>query len=313
MTKKPLLGLRLPSSRSFLEEADQVKEFSLFDRIHGYVYLHWPYLYIGAGLNEHPLSRFLAPLGKLIASNKNKAADEPKIAPGYHGKVVPLDAAKQLVTVKEDITLDNLEQIIPHEHAKDIVLKNPDHIAVLECPCRAARAEPCYPLEVCLIVGEPFASMVIEHHPQRSRWISSDEAIEILQEEQERGHVSHAFFKDAMLERFYAICNCCSCCCGAMQISRGGDPMIISSGYICVIDAAACEGCGTCVEFCQFDAISLHDGYAHIDGAACMGCGVCVPHCHNEAAALERDPTKSAPLIIQELIAERESAEIIAT
>jgi hypothetical protein len=24
-------------------------------------------------------------------------------------------------------------------------------------------------------------------------------------------------YKDAMLGRFYAICNCCSCCCGAME------------------------------------------------------------------------------------------------
>ncbi len=307
MKKKPLLGLRLPASRSFMEEADEVEEYSLFDRIHGYVYLHWPYLYIGAGLGEHPLTLFLKPLGKLISSNPDQT--EAKIAPGYHGKVVPLDAAKQLVTVQEDIVLDNLEQIIPHEHARDIVLKNPDHIAVLECPCRASRAEPCQPLDVCLIVGEPFASMVIEHHPQRSRWINSEEAINILKSEQELGHVSHAFFKDAMLERFYAICNCCSCCCGAMQISRGGDPMIISSGYVCVVDAATCEGCGTCVGFCQFDAISTFSGYAHIDTEMCMGCGVCVAHCPNEATALERDPTKSEPLIIQELIAEQESIE----
>jgi hypothetical protein len=25
------------------------------------------------------------------------------------------------------------------------------------------------------------------------------------------------YYKDAMLGRFYAICNCCACCCGAMQ------------------------------------------------------------------------------------------------
>lgn len=300
MKKKPLLGLRLPSSRSFMEEADTIEHFSLFDRIHGYIYIHWPYLYIGAGLGEHPLARILRPLGKLFPAKNDST--EAKIAPGYHGKVVPLDAAKQLVSVKEDIRLDNLEQIIPHEHAKDIVLKNPDHIAVLECPCRASRSQPCQPLDVCLIVGEPFASMVIEHHPQRSRWISSDEAIDILKAEQERGHVSHAFFKDAMLERFYAICNCCSCCCGAMQISRGGDPMIISSGYVCVVDTDTCEGCGTCVEFCQFDAISTDVGYAQVDSGACMGCGVCVAHCPNGAVALERDQTKSEPLIIQELI-----------
>ncbi|HEU68467.1 MAG TPA: hypothetical protein ENN53_04535 [Candidatus Acetothermia bacterium] len=31
---------------------------------------------------------------------------------------------------------------------------------MLECPCRAARESPCLPLDVCLVIGEPFASCV---------------------------------------------------------------------------------------------------------------------------------------------------------
>jgi ferredoxin len=309
MKRKPLFGFHLPSTRSFMREAKKIRGFSLYDRLHGFVYIHWPYFYISAGVGEHPLSKFLGPLGRLITSKKDIPEDEAKIAPGYHGKVVPLEAAKQLVTIQEDIRLENLERIIPHEHARDIVLKNPDHIVALECPCRASRAEPCQPLDVCLIVGEPFANMVIEHHPNRSRWIDSDEAVAILGAEQERGHVSHAFFKDAMLERFYAICNCCSCCCGAMQITRGGDPMLISSGYIAVVDQAKCQKCGTCQQFCQFSATSFGNGYAHINQEACMGCGVCVAHCPEEALALERDPTKSEPLILQELIGEMQAMD----
>ena len=67
-----------------------------------------------------------------------------------------------------------------------------------------------------MIVGEPFASFVNEHNPDKSRWITRDEAIQIL-EEDARGRVYHAFFKDAMLESYYAICKCYSCCCGAMK------------------------------------------------------------------------------------------------
>lgn len=302
MPRKPLFGLHLPSTRAFMQEARKIKDFSLFERIHGYVYIHWPYLYISAGTGEHPLARLFQPLGKLITPDNGDSGEKTQVADGYHGKVVPFDAAKQLVSVQEDIRIENLEKIIPYERARDIVLKNPDHIVALECPCRSARDEPCYPLDVCLIVGEPFASFVAEHHPNRSRWISSTEAEEILHAEQERGHVSHAFFKDAMLERFYAICNCCSCCCGAMQIARGGDPMLCSSGYVCIIDETSCRACGTCRNFCQFDAISVSNGSALVDYEACMGCGVCVAHCPEEAAKLERDPAKGEPLIIQELI-----------
>jgi ferredoxin len=286
-----------------MKEAREVENFSLYDRFHGYVYFHWPYFYIGMGTEEHPLKKLMRPLRRLV-SKKTEEEPEPKIAPGYHGKVMPLEAATQLVTIDEEISLRDLEHIIPYEHARDIVMKNPDHIVALECPCRSSRAEPCLPLDVCLIVGEPFASVVAEHHPDRSRWITSQEAVDILKEEQERGHVSHAFFKNAMLERFYAICNCCSCCCGAMQITRGGDPMICSSGYICAIDEDLCISCGNCEEICQFDAISLSADWAVVDYEACMGCGVCVAHCDGEAASLELDPAKGEPLIIQELMAD---------
>jgi len=217
--------------------------------------------------------------------------------------VVSLANAKKLVTLNQDVNLTNLEQVVPYARARDIVLHNPDHIAVLDCPCRTARANPCLPLDVCLVVGEPFASFVLEHHPQRSRSISQGEAADILRAEQVRGHVSHAFFKDAMLNRFYAICNCCSCCCGAMHAHRNGSPMLASSGYVAQVNVELCAGCGACADGCQFNAISVDDGFARIDAAACMGCGVCVAHCPQEALELVRAPAKGEPLEIQKLIA----------
>jgi ferredoxin len=109
------------------------------------------------------------------------------------------------------------------------------------------------------------------------------------------------YYKDAMLNRFYAICNCCSCCCGAMQAQRNGTPMIASSGYVARVDAELCAGCGTCSDVCQFAAISVGDGFARIDVTACMGCGVCVAHCPQEAVSLLRDLSKGEPLEIQKL------------
>ena len=307
-----------PSTRSFYKEARKIPGYSLIDRIHAYVYIRYPYFYIGMGKGTHPLYRFFRPLiylaGRWLArrsenrEHRHAGSGVRKrsrtFADGYHGKVVPLKAAGELVSVDKEISLRDLEHVIPYNTAKDIILKNPDHIAVLDCPCRVVKRDPCTPLDVCLVIGEPFAGFVIEHHPNRSRWIDRDEALDILRAEEERGHVHHAFFKDAMLGRFYAICNCCACCCGAIQAHRSGTPMLASSGYVCVVDDASCARCGECVEVCQFEALSLGEDAAIVDQSLCMGCGLCVSHCSVEAIRLERDEKKSIPLELNDLMEE---------
>lgn len=317
--KLPLLQ---DSTREFVSEALETEDYSWFDLLHGYVYARWPYLYIGMGVGEHPLTRVWWPrlkrltrpvqraIGRLLPRRLNPfhpdspPPDEPRLghAAGYHGKVVPLESARRLVLVNEEIRLPDLEQVIPYPRARALILKNPDHIAVLECPCRASRKDPCLPLDVCLIVGEPFASFVVEHHPEKARRITQAEAERILEEEDARGHVHHAFFKDAMLNRFYAICNCCACCCGAMQSQRNGTPMLASSGYVCQVDEALCIGCGECQAYCQFGALALVDYHNRVDEAACMGCGVCVSHCQQGALALRLEESKGLPLELRELV-----------
>jgi ferredoxin len=281
-------------------------------------------LYIGIGTGEHPLVKKLAPLWRFISKRLSRkqrskeAAFTPKVYPPkpgpdgilrtgtmadtYHGKVVPLETARQLVTIREPIAQPLPETVIPFAKARDLILTHPDHLIALDCPCRVSRPSPCLPLDVCLIVGEPFASFVHEHHPERSRQISQEEAVEILRAEDERGHVHHAFFKDAILGRFYAICSCCDCCCGAMQAQRRGTPMLISSGYVCRVNESVCIGCGECGEYCQFHALSLGDGYSVVDFDKCMGCGVCVSKCAQEALALEQAPQKGEPLEITAML-----------
>jgi Pyruvate/2-oxoacid:ferredoxin oxidoreductase delta subunit len=324
-----------PSTQALVREGRKTKGYRLFDFLHGYVYARWPYLYIGIGTGEHRLAKIYlrlaktweSTLGKWRKSNGKRQtnsassplplanshlpsatshlpSDHPhmKFEDTYHGKVVPLEAAKQLVLVNEPVRLENLEKIIPYARARDIILQDPDHIIALECPCRAGRPNPCLPLDVCLIVGEPFAGFVAEHHPRRSRWITQQQAVEILRQEDERGHVHHAFFKDAMLGRFYAICNCCDCCCGAMQAQRHGTLMLTSSGYVCRMDENRCIGCGECNPYCQFKALSVQGAYTHVDETKCLGCGVCVSKCAYGALELVREPGKGEPLEIQKLI-----------
>ncbi len=307
MSKK--MTLIKPSTRIFFKESKKLGRYGPVEWLHGYVYGRWIYHYIGIGTGEHPLVKYLNPLGRTVirlfqrVTGLDNSGGGTAFADSYHGKVLTLESARQLVTVNEPVTLQNLEKVVPYARARDIVLNNPGQIAVMTCPCRAARENPCTPLDVCLIVGEPFVGFVIEHHPDKARRIGRQEAIAILEEESRRGHVSHAFFKDAMLDRFYAICNCCSCCCGAMQAQRNGVPMLAPSGYVCVADQDACVSCGTCAPLCQFGALDV-DHSVVIDTSRCMGCGVCVNGCPEQALSLARDATKGEPLEIYKLMAE---------
>lgn len=300
------------STSDFIQEGKNAGEYSRFDSFHGYLYSRWPYLYISVALGEHPLNKILAPFFLFLSRifGEKDSGQDPGYAwaNSYHGKVVPLEEASQLVTIGEEIEIRNLENVIPFDKARDIVMINPERIVVLDCPCRLSRENPCTPVDVCLIIGDPFASFILEHQPEKSRLISSDEAIEILKAEHERGHVHHAFFKDAMLNRFYAICNCCSCCCGAFQAHQNGTPMLISSGYTAAIDEEICVGCGSCVEYCQFSAIEMNGGLAVVNREDCYGCGVCVDICESGAAQLHLDPAKGEPLKIQSLMEEVQDA-----
>jgi len=320
MKRKSWHTLIRPSTLEFYREGKRTPGYSLYDFLHGYVYGRWPYLYIGIGTGEHFLAKTLGPLfgfiveflaalnfiGSKPGANGGtgglKTKNGTSIADTYHGKVVPLSSATRLVSIKEDIQLKNLEKVIPYSKARDIIMHNPDHILALECPCRSSRQNPCLPLDVCLIVGDPFASFVEENHPHRSRRITQNEAADILKAENQRGHVHHAFFKDAMLGRFYAICNCCACCCGAMQAHRNGTPMLAASGYTSKVEADLCIACGDCIEACQFGAISLNDYKAVVNEQECMGCGVCETICIQGAHNLIRAPGKGEPLEIMELI-----------
>ena len=298
-----------PSTRRFYQESRASKNHSMWDFIHGYIYGRWTYTYIRVAKGKHPAAKVLGSLFKAISylfpkskvdPHKSSSVSNGKItfADGYHGKVMPLEGASKLVTINQPINMPDLEQVIPYKRAKDIILENPDHIAVLKCPCRSAMEKPCQPEDVCLAIGEPFTSFIVEHHPDKARRITQQEAVEIMEAEEKLGHVHHAFFKDAMLDRFYAICNCCSCCCGAINAHRNGTPMLASSGYASEVDRELCIGCGICSGFCQFDAIDMVDGKARVDFEKCMGCGVCASKCEQKAIRFRLEPSKGKPLDI---------------
>ncbi|MFB3825183.1 MAG: ATP-binding protein [Bryobacteraceae bacterium] len=274
----------LRSTREFLRQSG----FNL-RTLHGYVYARWTRQYI----------RFLFRLPEPRPGQPAKVAGW--LADHYHGKVLTHDHACAILDLDRDIPLQDLDQVVPYPVARDILLTGPPDVVAYECVCRHERATHCTPTQVCLVVGKPGTDMILDHHPREARRLTKEEALALLKEEHERGHVHSAWFKDAMMNRFYAICNCCKCCCGGIRMMRQGVPMMASSGYVAEVNPELCAACRDCVEACPFEALAAPDGPTSVLWEKCMGCGACEAMCSTGAVALVRDERKGIPLDVRAL------------
>jgi ferredoxin len=256
-----------------------------FSTLHAYVYARWLREYVGF------LRKKIIP--NISPKGRQWWADH------YHGKIISTESANAIINLDKKISIEDLEQVIPYQTARSLILDGPPDVVVFNCACRGSAENPCEPIKVCMVIGKPFSDFILEHHPKTARRFSQQEALDLLQAEHERGHFHSAWFKDVMLDRFYAICNCCSCCCAALEgMKKYGTPFLSSSGYVVKVDEDTCEGCGTCGDICHFEAINVN-GNAEIKLEKCMGCGVCVDQCPTQSLSLQRDESKGIPLDVR--------------
>lgn len=289
------LALVLVAGALWSNRKDSTKALARFhgsrvhDLLHSYFYFRWN-------------ATYLKPV-KYVLEHPEKFPERIYMGAGrrlmqtHHSKVLSTGTARRLVSIEEPVRMSNSEQVLPFDKARDIILENPGSIAVTECACRKIADDPCGPLDVCLVLGEPFVSFVVEHQKDGARRIDSDEALAILEREHERGRVHTAWFKDAAGDRLYSICNCCSCCCLGLHALSHGFDVVASSGYVAQVDDAGCVLCEECLDACNFGALSVTDA-VEIDAGKCMGCGVCVSECPEDAITLQEDPTKAHPLLL---------------
>lgn len=264
-------------------QAAGIKNVINLSALHMFIYGRWSTQYVR-------LLRIFFP--RLGTREKERLADS------YHCKVVTPEHAKNIITINKNIPLQDLEQVIPYPVARKILLEYPLDVVVIECPCRATAANPCSPSHVCMIIGKPFTDFILDHNPTAKR-LTQEEALDLLEEVHKKGCVHTAWFKNACLDRFYAICNCCKCCClGIKAMVSYGIPIVSPSGYVARIDSKTCIQCGNCKKACPFEAISEHH---EVIKEKCMGCDVCAAKCKKNAIVLERDETKGIPLDVRSL------------
>ena len=77
-------------------------------------------------------------------------------------------------------------------------------------------------------------------------------------------------------EEIVNICCCCGCCCRVLtSLNKLPAPAdFVSSLFTVEADVAKREGCETCVERCQMDALSMADEKLVLNSDRCIGSGL---------------------------------------
>jgi hypothetical protein len=112
------------------------------------------------------------------------------------------------------------------KRASSAYLLNPDEAAEIidisrglalgPCTCRAVFHNCDNPIDTEILVGLR-RNIFLEERPEDYREISKETAKEILEDCHRRGLI-HTIIK--CRRDFYAICNCCTCCCVPLRLSK---------------------------------------------------------------------------------------------
>ncbi|MEJ2286279.1 MAG: 4Fe-4S binding protein [Desulfobacterales bacterium] len=220
---------------------------------------------------------------------KNLAQDNIKLYERYFEEgLVPLNKERKVggfrvIPVQKEIK-DNTE-VQPYEKVSEVIDAH-TRFAVTDCICRKEAtmlSEGCDKLmETCMTFGVA-ADYYIEN--EIGREITKEEAKEILQKAEEDGLVH---FSSNHAEDKIFMCNCCGCCCKALAaINKYDNPgLIVKSNYYALVDTNTCDGCETCTERCQVNAIQVENDLASVSMSKCIGCGLCVSTCPNESLSM---------------------------
>ena len=198
------------------------------------------------------------------------------------------------------LTSDQALHVLDYERASAVIASSPD-IGVGLCYCRHKKQHlgtACNaPLGICMTFGGTARSLIKHEYARR---VDAAEGLDLLQEAHGRRLVQ---FGENVRRNVAFICNCCGCCCEAMIAAQrfGSLRPVHTTNFLPVVDQAACNGCGKCVDACPVGSMALVSAQdpthqkkkrAHLDAATCLGCGVCVAACDKAALSLAERPER---------------------
>ena len=208
--------------------------------------------------------------------------------------------APQLRTVPVGEAVDAELAVLPYESAEELVRAR-KRFAVAPCICRKEKhllGEGCdKPLETCLSFD---SAADFYQRNGLGRYITQEEALNILKQAEQAGLV----LQPGNSKDIRFLCTCCGCCCGVLtNLKRYPKPgTLVSSAFVAAVDPDLCQGCGTCTERCQMEAVTVPGDTVVLDVDRCIGCGLCVSTCPSGALTLQRKPEAAQPHVPENIL-----------
>jgi H+/Na+-translocating ferredoxin:NAD+ oxidoreductase subunit B len=200
------------------------------------------------------------------------------------------------IPVEKSLSVDHA--VTSYDALAEVINDSEGPFGVGQCICRKAaeiKGKPCEMtnrLETCMAVGD-MARQAIETGDFRE--VSRKEALDIARLNQADGLV----LQPSNTQKIEFVCACCGCCCGMLAVLKSlPKPLDFwATNYYATVDAEVCDGCATCVERCQMEAVIVGNGSeaAHINLDRCIGCGNCVATCSTGAMSLVKKSQEVVP------------------
>jgi len=200
-------------------------------------------------------------------------------------RTIPLD---------ENVTIEH--HIATYDDIKEIIKNVRGPITVTNCVCKQKKdvlGQPCNVTdmrEICLQFGIAAKSYI---ERGLGRQITKEESLKILQVAEKEGLVLQP--GNAKYPSF--VCVCCGCCCEYLGNKKKLPHPVefFATNYYAEVDPDLCTGCGTCLNRCQMEALTLIDDISNVDRDRCIGCGICGPTCPVEAIKLQKKEKETIP------------------
>ena len=234
------------------------------------------------GLVEIPMLQVLNYINAHISPNFMIKFIKTFFEGKWGGRVVPLN-----------INIPAETQYLPRQEILEIISRS-RVFSIGICYCRTKHKNCDHPTHTCIgLTPLPGKSLHdIHYRDAKFKRVSKEKIVDILNDCDDRGLV-HQLIYFPSPNYFYVICNCCTCCCEALHnYKKFLSPQIVKSDFVEQTALNKCVNCGTCVEFCPFDARVVINERLVVNQSKCFGCGLCINKCPEKAIKLLKKTQK---------------------